>query len=86
MLQLTRSVLDALDTIHLVLILNGKVLQRVYKYGGQPFVRDWLATNHGDNFDRIFGKGNGKAMMSAFSGRYIQFPHQILRSIKCSHH
>lgn len=46
-----------------------KVLQRVYKYGGQPFVRDYLAKNHGDTFDRTFGKGNGKAMMHATAGR-----------------
>ena len=47
-----------------------KILQRVYKYGGQPFVRDYLAKNHGDSFDRSFGKGNGKAMMHATAGRY----------------
>ena len=46
-----------------------QVLQRVYKYGGQPFVRDYLATNHGDSFDRTFGKGNGKALMHATAGR-----------------
>lgn len=48
-----------------------KVLQRVYKYGGQPFVRDYLATNHGDTFDRTFGKGNGKFMMHATAGSLI---------------
>ena len=42
-----------------------KVLQRVYKYGGQPFVRDYLAKHHGDSFDRTFGKGNGKFTFSA---------------------
>lgn len=46
-----------------------KILQRVYKYGGQPFVRDYLAKNHGDFFDRNFGRGNGKAIMHAFAGR-----------------
>lgn len=46
-----------------------KILQRVYKYGGQPFVKDYLAANHGDFFDRTFGKNNGKAMMHAFAGR-----------------
>lgn len=49
-----------------------KVLQRVYKYGGQPFVRDYLAKNHGGWFDRTFGKGNGKAIMHAFAGRLVQ--------------
>ncbi|KAL8991964.1 MAG: hypothetical protein Q9169_007490 [Polycauliona sp. 2 TL-2023] len=48
-----------------------KVLQRIYKYGGQPFVRDYLALHHGDKFDRTFGKGTGKAMMSATAGSII---------------
>ena len=46
-----------------------KVLQRIYKYGGQPFAKDYLATHYGDNFDRAFGKGNGKAIMHATAGR-----------------
>ena len=46
-----------------------QVLQRVYKYGGQPFVRDYLAKNHGSSFDRTFGEKTGKAMMSSFAGR-----------------
>ncbi|KAL8970644.1 MAG: hypothetical protein Q9197_003711 [Variospora fuerteventurae] len=48
-----------------------KVLQRIYKYGGQPFVRDYLALHHGDKFDGTFGKGTGKAMMSATAGSII---------------
>ncbi|KAF2221461.1 mitochondrial carrier domain-containing protein [Elsinoe ampelina] len=48
-----------------------KVLQRVYKYGGQPFVRDYLATHHGDTFDRTFGKGNGKTIMHATAGSLV---------------
>ncbi|KAK3044340.1 hypothetical protein LTS18_001537, partial [Coniosporium uncinatum] len=48
-----------------------KILQRVYKYGGQPFVRDYLAKNHGESFDRTFGKGNGKAIMHATAGSLI---------------
>lgn len=48
-----------------------KILQRIYKYGGQPFVRDYLAKNHGDSFDRTFGRGNGKAIMHAFAGRSV---------------
>ena len=47
------------------------MLQRIYKYGGQPFVRDYLALHHGDKFDRTFGKGTGKAIMHATAGRYI---------------
>ena len=45
------------------------MLQRIYKYGGQPFARDYLALHHGDQFDRAFGKGNGKAIMHATAGR-----------------
>ncbi|KAJ4369826.1 high copy suppressor of abf2 [Neocucurbitaria cava] len=48
-----------------------KILQRVYKYGGQPAVRDYLAHNHGDSFDRTFGRGNGKAIMHATAGSLI---------------
>jgi len=48
-----------------------KVLQRVYKYGGQPFVREYLSKHHGDTFDRTFGKGNGKAIMHATAGSLI---------------
>ncbi|KAI9880469.1 MAG: hypothetical protein M1830_002821 [Pleopsidium flavum] len=48
-----------------------KVLQRIYKYGGQPFVRDYLALHHGEKFDRAFGKGTGKAIMHATAGSII---------------
>ena len=48
-----------------------KILQRIYKYGGQPFVRDYLALHYGDSFDRTFGKGTGKAIMSATAGRLV---------------
>ncbi|KAL9102871.1 MAG: hypothetical protein Q9163_002023 [Psora crenata] len=48
-----------------------KILQRIYKYGGQPFARDYLALHHGDRFDRAFGKGNGKAIMHATAGSLI---------------
>ncbi|KAF2755692.1 guanine nucleotide transporter [Pseudovirgaria hyperparasitica] len=48
-----------------------KVLQRIYKYGGQPIARDYLAKNHGDKFDNAFGKGNGKAIMHATAGSLI---------------
>ena len=48
-----------------------KVLQRIYKYGGQPFVRDYLSNHHGAAFDQTFGRGNGKAMMHATAGSLI---------------
>ncbi|RMJ27842.1 Mitochondrial carrier protein [Aspergillus sp. HF37] len=48
-----------------------KVLQRIYKYGGQPFARDYLAKHHGAEFDNAFGRGTGKAIMHATAGSLI---------------
>ncbi|KIW28795.1 hypothetical protein, variant [Cladophialophora immunda] len=48
-----------------------KILQRIYKYGGQPFVRDYLTQHHGQEFDKAFGKGTGKAMLNATAGSLI---------------
>lgn len=48
-----------------------KILQRIYKYGGQPFARDYLSNNHSAFFDQTFGKGNSKAMMHATAGSMI---------------
>ncbi|PGH13746.1 mitochondrial GTP/GDP carrier protein 1 [Helicocarpus griseus UAMH5409] len=48
-----------------------KVMQRIYKYGGQPFVRDYLAQNWGSSFDNAFGKGTGKAIMHACAGSLV---------------
>lgn len=48
-----------------------KVLQRVYKYGGQPFVRDYLTQHHVDTFTRTFGVGTGKAVLNATAGSII---------------
>ena len=48
-----------------------QVLQRIYKYGGQPFARDYLAKHHGSDFDNAFGKGTGKAIMHASAGRFV---------------
>ncbi|KAI1916012.1 high copy suppressor of abf2 [Ophidiomyces ophidiicola] len=48
-----------------------KVLQRIYKYGGQPFARDYLAKHYGADFDNAFGKGTGKAIMHATAGSLI---------------
>ncbi|KAK3672938.1 high copy suppressor of abf2 [Recurvomyces mirabilis] len=48
-----------------------KILQRIYKFGGQPFVRDYLQTNHRGEFDRTFGASNGKAILHATAGSLI---------------
>lgn len=71
MLQDTRldhRILTFQPTLRSLLTLV-KILQRIYKYGGQPFVRDYLALHHGDKFDKTFGKGTGKAIMHATAGR-----------------
>ncbi|KIW67969.1 hypothetical protein PV04_03947 [Phialophora macrospora] len=48
-----------------------KILQRIYKYGGQPFVRDYLTQHHAQDFDKAFGKGTGKAILNATAGSLI---------------
>lgn len=48
-----------------------KILQRVYKYGGQPFANEFLNNNFRDCFESNFGKKNGKALMSATAGSMI---------------
>ncbi|RLV96574.1 Mitochondrial GTP/GDP carrier protein 1 [Spathaspora sp. JA1] len=48
-----------------------KILQRVYKYGGQPFANEFLSKNFKDSFDDLFGPKNGKALMSATAGSLI---------------
>ncbi|GAO46411.1 mitochondrial carrier [Saitoella complicata NRRL Y-17804] len=48
-----------------------KILQRIYKYGGQPVAKDYLAKHHGDDFDRLFGRGMGKPIMYATAGSLI---------------
>ena len=48
-----------------------KVLQRIYKYGGQPYVRDYLTQHHASEFDSAFGKGTGKAILNATAGSLI---------------
>lgn len=48
-----------------------KILQRIYKYGGQPFVRDYLTQHHQSTFDSTFGKGTGKAILNATAGSLI---------------
>ncbi|KAH8593659.1 mitochondrial carrier domain-containing protein [Bisporella sp. PMI_857] len=48
-----------------------KVSQRIYKYGGQPFARDFLAKHYGNQFDAAFGKKTGKAIMHSVAGSII---------------
>lgn len=46
-----------------------KVTQRIYKYGGQPYVSDYLVTHYGHQFRSVFGDRNGKTIMHATAGR-----------------
>lgn len=55
-----------------------KVLQRVHKYGGQPFVGDYLSKHYRDSFDQAFGRGNGKAMIHATAGSLIGISEIVL--------
>ncbi|KAG6042237.1 Mitochondrial GTP/GDP carrier protein 1 [Claviceps citrina] len=48
-----------------------KVLQRIYKYGGQPIARDYLAKHYGNDFERAFGKKTGKAIMHSTAGSIV---------------
>ncbi|KAK3344612.1 mitochondrial carrier domain-containing protein [Neurospora tetraspora] len=48
-----------------------KVLQRIYKYGGQPVARDYLGTHYGKDFENAFGKKTGKAIMHSTAGSLI---------------
>ncbi|ORC84939.1 mitochondrial carrier protein [Trypanosoma theileri] len=44
-----------------------KVLQRVYKFAGQPLVRDHLQKHHQDRFSRVFGR-RSKLMTESIAG------------------
>ncbi|KAI0162658.1 mitochondrial carrier domain-containing protein [Pestalotiopsis sp. NC0098] len=48
-----------------------KVSQRIYKYGGQPIARDYLAQHYGKDFESAFGKKTGKAIMHSTAGSLI---------------
>ncbi|KAI1745698.1 putative YHM1 [Xylaria scruposa] len=48
-----------------------KVSQRIYKYGGQPVARDYLATHFGKDFEGAFGKKTGKAILHSTAGSLI---------------
>ncbi|PWN51310.1 mitochondrial carrier [Violaceomyces palustris] len=45
-----------------------KVLQRIYKFGGQPYFNDYITANHKSKFDSLFGERSGKSIMSATAG------------------
>lgn len=45
-----------------------KILQRVYKFGGQPYVKEAIDKRYGDTFRSLFGVKTGKTMMAATAG------------------
>ncbi|TPX42302.1 hypothetical protein SeMB42_g00931 [Synchytrium endobioticum] len=55
-----------------------KILQRIYKFGGQPYVNDYLNTHHKKQFDSLFGAGTGKTMMHATAGSLVGIGEIIL--------
>lgn len=55
-----------------------KVLQRVYKFGGQPVARDYLNEHYGKNFEAAFGKKTGKALLHSTAGSLIGIGEVVL--------
>lgn len=55
-----------------------KILQRVYKYGGQPFANEFLNANFKSSFNDTFGEKTGKALMSATAGSLIGIGEVVL--------
>jgi hypothetical protein len=55
-----------------------KILQRVYKYGGQPFANEFLTKNFRDDFEGWFGPKTGKALLSATAGSLIGIGEVVL--------
>ncbi|KAJ3108412.1 hypothetical protein HDU96_007528 [Phlyctochytrium bullatum] len=55
-----------------------KVLQRIYKFGGQPFVNDYLNKHHKESFKSVFGDRHAKTVMHATAGSLIGIGEIIL--------
>uniref|UniRef100_A0A6B2LBD1 Mitochondrial carrier protein n=1 Tax=Arcella intermedia TaxID=1963864 RepID=A0A6B2LBD1_9EUKA len=47
-----------------------KISQRIYKFGGQPIMKDMINYRSGDRFDRAFGK-HSKSMQHAVAGSLV---------------
>ena len=48
-----------------------KLSQRIYKYSGQHYVKNYLLNNHKAGFNNLFGEKYGNSMISAVSGSMI---------------
>jgi hypothetical protein len=55
-----------------------KICQRVYKFGGQPILKDKLSRNYGTEFEERFGRQNGRTMIAAVSGSMIGIGEVVL--------
>jgi len=55
-----------------------KMSQRIYKYSGQQFMKNYLLNNHKTKFDNAFGEKYGNSMISAVSGSLIGIGEIIL--------
>ncbi|KAF9018483.1 hypothetical protein CPC16_004364 [Podila verticillata] len=48
-----------------------KIMQRVYKFGGQPFVNEFINRHYKSSFNSVFGEKTGKTMMHAAAGSLV---------------
>lgn len=55
-----------------------KVLQRTYKFGSQPILRDYMARNYGKQFANVFGAGNSRDMTNACAGALVGIGEVVL--------
>jgi len=55
-----------------------KVLQRTYKFGSQPILRDYMARNYGKQFASVFGAGNSRDMTNACAGALVGIGEVVL--------
>ncbi|KAG0344781.1 hypothetical protein BG004_004185, partial [Podila humilis] len=48
-----------------------KIMQRVYKFGGQPFVNEFINRHYKHSFNGLFGEKTGKTLMHATAGSLV---------------
>ncbi|RHY22334.1 hypothetical protein DYB28_003726 [Aphanomyces astaci] len=48
-----------------------KISQRIYKFGGQPVVKDYITKHHKQTFVDVFGDAHAKTFMHATAGSLI---------------
>ena len=54
-----------------------KVLQRTYKFGSQPILKDYMKGRYGTQFNNMFGS-NGHDMLNAVSGALVGIGEVVL--------